>query len=34
MLLAALQDFANGSPVCDDISLTVIRRDRGAGKRN
>jgi serine phosphatase RsbU (regulator of sigma subunit) len=34
MLLAALQDFANGSPVCDDISLTVIRRDRGSAKRN
>lgn len=32
MLLAALQDFANGSPVCDDISLTVIRRDRGSAK--
>jgi sigma-B regulation protein RsbU (phosphoserine phosphatase) len=27
MLLAALQDFANGSPVCDDVSLTVIQRD-------
>jgi serine phosphatase RsbU (regulator of sigma subunit) len=27
MLLAALQDFANGSPLCDDISLTVIQRD-------
>jgi serine phosphatase RsbU (regulator of sigma subunit) len=33
MLLAALQDFANGRPVCDDISLTVIRRDRGSAKR-
>jgi serine phosphatase RsbU (regulator of sigma subunit) len=33
-LLAALQDFANGSPVCDDISLTVIRRDGGSAKRN
>jgi len=27
VLLAWLQDFANGSPVCDDISLTVIQRD-------
>jgi serine phosphatase RsbU (regulator of sigma subunit) len=27
MLLAILQDFANGSPVCDDISVTVIQRD-------
>jgi sigma-B regulation protein RsbU (phosphoserine phosphatase) len=27
MLLAALQDFANGSPSCDDVSLTVIQRD-------
>jgi serine phosphatase RsbU (regulator of sigma subunit) len=27
MLLAALQDFANGSPVRDDVSLTVIQRD-------
>jgi sigma-B regulation protein RsbU (phosphoserine phosphatase) len=27
MLLATLQDFANGSPLCDDISLTVIQRD-------
>jgi sigma-B regulation protein RsbU (phosphoserine phosphatase) len=27
MLLATLQDFANGSPLCDDVSLTVIRRD-------
>lgn len=26
-LLAALQDFANGSPLCDDVSLTVIQRD-------
>jgi len=34
MLLAALQDFANGSPVCDDISLTIVRRDRGSTKRN
>ena len=27
MLLATLQDFANGSPLCDDVSVTVIRRD-------
>jgi sigma-B regulation protein RsbU (phosphoserine phosphatase) len=27
MLLATLQDFANGGPLCDDVSLTVIRRD-------
>jgi sigma-B regulation protein RsbU (phosphoserine phosphatase) len=27
MLLATLQDFANGSPLCDDVSLTVIHRD-------
>jgi serine phosphatase RsbU (regulator of sigma subunit) len=27
MLLAALQDYANGSPICDDVSLTVIQRD-------
>jgi serine phosphatase RsbU (regulator of sigma subunit) len=26
MLLATLQDFANGSPPCDDVSLTVIQR--------
>ena len=26
-LLATLQDFANGSPLCDDVSLTVIQRD-------
>ena len=26
-LLAAVQDFANGSPLCDDVSLTVIQRD-------
>src|SRR3984893_1256045 len=25
--LATLQDFANGSPLCDDVSLTVIQRD-------
>jgi serine phosphatase RsbU (regulator of sigma subunit) len=28
MLLAALQDFANGSPLHDDVSLTVVQRDR------
>jgi serine phosphatase RsbU (regulator of sigma subunit) len=27
MLLATLQDFANGNPLCDDVSLTVIQRD-------
>jgi sigma-B regulation protein RsbU (phosphoserine phosphatase) len=27
MLLAAVQDFANGHPLCDDLSLTVIQRD-------
>jgi serine phosphatase RsbU (regulator of sigma subunit) len=27
MLLAIVQDFANGSSVCDDISVTVIQRD-------
>ena len=27
MLLATLQDFANGSPLCDDVSLTVIQCD-------
>lgn len=26
MLLATLQDFANGSALCDDVSLTVIQR--------
>jgi serine phosphatase RsbU (regulator of sigma subunit) len=26
MLLAAVQDFANGIPLCDDVSLTVIQR--------
>ncbi len=26
MLLATLQDFANGSLLCDDVSLTVIQR--------
>jgi len=29
MLLAAVQDFANGSPLSDDVSLTVIQRDAG-----
>jgi len=27
MLLAAVQDFANGGPLCDDVSLIVIQRD-------
>jgi len=27
MLLATLQDFANGGLLCDDVSLTVIQRD-------
>ncbi|MBV8632414.1 MAG: serine/threonine-protein phosphatase [Silvibacterium sp.] len=27
MLLAALQDFANGTPLRDDVSLTVIQRE-------
>jgi sigma-B regulation protein RsbU (phosphoserine phosphatase) len=27
LLLAAVQDFANGHPLCDDLSLTVIQRD-------
>ena len=27
MVLAALQDFANGTPLRDDVSLTVIQRD-------
>jgi sigma-B regulation protein RsbU (phosphoserine phosphatase) len=26
-LLAAVQDFANGKPLSDDVSLTVIRRN-------
>ncbi len=26
-LLATVQDFANGHPLCDDLSLTVIKRD-------
>ncbi len=26
MLLAAVQDFSNGHPLCDDLSLTVIQR--------
>jgi sigma-B regulation protein RsbU (phosphoserine phosphatase) len=30
-VLAALQDFANGSPLFDDVSLTVIQRDAPAG---
>jgi sigma-B regulation protein RsbU (phosphoserine phosphatase) len=31
-LLAAVQDFANGHPLSDDLSLTVIQRD-GRGSR-
>ena len=27
MLLAAVQDFANGNLLCDGVSLTVIQRD-------
>jgi serine phosphatase RsbU (regulator of sigma subunit) len=27
MLLATLQDFANGGPLCDDVSVTAIQRD-------
>jgi|SRR6516162_568414 len=27
MLLAAVQDFANGNPLADDVSLAVIQRD-------
>ena len=30
MILAALQDFANGTPLRDDVSLTVIQRDGSA----
>jgi hypothetical protein len=26
MLLAAVQDFANGNPLSDDVSLTLIQR--------
>jgi sigma-B regulation protein RsbU (phosphoserine phosphatase) len=28
MLLATLQDYADGSPLSDDVSVTVIQRDR------
>jgi sigma-B regulation protein RsbU (phosphoserine phosphatase) len=32
LLLAAVQDFANGLPLCDDVSLTVIQHaHRGEG---
>jgi serine phosphatase RsbU (regulator of sigma subunit) len=31
MLLAAVQDFANGSPLLDDVSLTLIQRDEATG---
>jgi hypothetical protein len=27
MVLAAVQDFANGNPPLDDMSLTLIQRD-------
>jgi serine phosphatase RsbU (regulator of sigma subunit) len=33
MLLATVQDFANGQPLCDDVSLTVIQRDAGRNSR-
>jgi sigma-B regulation protein RsbU (phosphoserine phosphatase) len=33
MLLAAVQDFANGHPLCDDLSLTVIQRDAKGGAK-
>jgi sigma-B regulation protein RsbU (phosphoserine phosphatase) len=36
MLLAFVQDFANGLPLCDDVSLTVIQhahRGEGAATR-
>ena len=29
LLLAAVQDFANGSSLCDDLSLLVVQRDSG-----
>ncbi len=32
MLLAAIQDFANGMPICDDMSLMVVQRDRSASE--
>jgi serine phosphatase RsbU (regulator of sigma subunit) len=31
VLLAALQDFANGGPICDDVSLTVIQHEVAPG---
>ena len=33
MLLAALQDFANGNPPSDDVSLTLIQRDAEESSR-
>jgi sigma-B regulation protein RsbU (phosphoserine phosphatase) len=33
MLLATVQDFANGQPLCDDVSLTVIQRDARKNSR-
>ncbi len=32
VLLAAVQDFANGSPLSDDVSLTVIQRTASSAK--
>jgi serine phosphatase RsbU (regulator of sigma subunit) len=32
MLLAAVQDFANGHPLCDDLSLTVIQHAAKNGR--
>jgi sigma-B regulation protein RsbU (phosphoserine phosphatase) len=26
-ILAAVQDFSNGSPLCDDMSLMIVQRD-------
>lgn len=33
-LLAAVQDFANGSALCDDVSLLVIQRDANSMARS
>jgi hypothetical protein len=30
--LAAVQDFANGHPLCDDLSLTVIQHAAKNGR--
>jgi sigma-B regulation protein RsbU (phosphoserine phosphatase) len=32
MLLAAIQDYANGTPLLDDVSLTLIQRDPEANQ--